>query len=53
MGIKTEYRTCDMMTIKGIKQAEKLHIQGWTQIQVTPFTTKFMRRIETPAIKIK
>lgn len=40
---KAEYRTIDTTTLKGLREAERLHKQGWQQVRVGPFTTQFRR----------
>jgi hypothetical protein len=41
---RTEYRTIDTTTLKGLKEAERLHASGWTQVRVGLFSTQFMRK---------
>jgi hypothetical protein len=43
---KYEYKTIDISTLEGLKAAERLHMQGWKTIQVTPFRIKFERKIK-------
>ena len=40
----TEYRTADTSTLKGLKEAERLHAAGWTCYSVGLFLLKFYRR---------
>lgn len=42
--MKTEYRTVDTSTLKGLKQAERLHAAGWIMGRVGLFTVQFYRR---------
>ncbi len=38
-----EFKIVDTTTLKGLKEAEKLHQQGWKQYRVGLFTTTFYR----------
>ena len=42
---KTEYRTVDTSTLKGLKEAERLHTSGWTQYSVGLFIVKYFRKV--------
>jgi hypothetical protein len=44
MKTKTEYRTVDTSTLAGLKQAERLHANGWTQYGRGLFLVRFYRR---------
>ncbi len=46
--MKTEYRTVDTSTLKGLKEAERLHLNGWTQYSVGLFIVKFYRKVKRP-----
>lgn len=39
----TEYRTIDVTTLKGLRQAERLHINGWKISRNGLFTIQFYR----------
>lgn len=39
----TQYKTVDTTTIKGFKQAERLHANGWKQVRVGMFSTQFSK----------
>jgi len=40
--IMKRYKRIDTTTLKGLKQAERMHLSGkWKQIQVTPFSILF------------
>lgn len=41
---KIEYKTVDTRTIKGIKQAERLQANGWTQGSIGLFSIQFYRK---------
>jgi hypothetical protein len=38
-----EYKTIDTSTLKGLKQAERLHASGWKTIRVGLFLVYFER----------
>lgn len=40
-----EYRTVDTSTLKGLRQAERLHAAGWVTYSVGLFLIKFYRRV--------
>ena len=42
--MKTEYRTVDTSTLKGIQEAERLHIAGWRTVRCGLFLVYFERR---------
>jgi hypothetical protein len=42
--VKTEYRTVDTSTLKGLKQAEGLQARGWTIGRVGLFLIQFYRK---------
>jgi hypothetical protein len=42
----TKYRTIDTRTLKGLKQAERLHTTGWKMTQVGLYIIKFEKRID-------
>jgi hypothetical protein len=39
----TQYKTVDTSTLKGLKQAERLHMNGWKQMRVGLFTVQFIK----------
>ena len=39
----TQYKTVDTSTLKGLKQAERLHLNGWKQIRVGMFSIQFAK----------
>lgn len=39
----TKYKTVDTSTLKGLKQAERLHATGWIMYSVGLFIVKFYR----------
>jgi hypothetical protein len=41
---KFEYKTVDTSTLKGLKEAEKLHMSGWKMIRVGLFSILFERK---------
>lgn len=43
--MKTEYRTVDTSTLKGLKEAEKLHNAGWTTDRVGLYIIWFSRKV--------
>ena len=40
----TKYKSIDTSTLKGLKQAERLHANGWTCYSVGLFILKFYKR---------
>ncbi len=40
----TLYKTVDTSTLKGLKQAERLHMNGWTIIRSGLYLIQFMRK---------
>jgi hypothetical protein len=42
---KRQYRRVDTTTLKGLKEAERLHANGWKQIQVGMFSILFERTV--------
>lgn len=38
-----EYRTVNTTTLKGLKEAERLHVAGWKQAWVGMFSIQFCR----------
>jgi hypothetical protein len=40
---KIEYKSVDTSTLKGLKEAEKLHTNGWVTASVGLFIVKFYR----------
>lgn len=43
--MKTQYKTVDTSTLKGLKQAERLHTAGWITYSVGLFIIKFYRKV--------
>ena len=43
--MKTEYKTVDTSTIKGLEQAERLQANGWITYSVGLFIIKFYRKV--------
>ena len=43
---RIEYKTVDTSTLKGLKQAERLHANGWKMGRVGLFTVQFYRTKE-------
>jgi len=41
-----EYKTVDTSTLKGLRQAERLHQRGWTMGSSGLFTIQFYKRIK-------
>jgi hypothetical protein len=41
--MKIEYKRINLDTLQGIKQAEKLQVQGWIIGSATPFDIEFYR----------
>lgn len=44
--MKTEYKNVDTSTLKGLKQAERLHAQGWVTGRVGLFIIQFYRTVK-------
>ena len=42
--MKTEYRSVDVSTLKGLREAERLQRAGWICYSVGLFILKFFRR---------
>ena len=42
--MKTKYKTIDITSIKGIKEAEKLNHNNWVIYSSSPFTIKFYKK---------
>ncbi len=40
----TQWRTVDTSTLKGLKQAERLHAAGWVMYSVGLYLVKFYKR---------
>ncbi len=40
-----KYKTIDVSTLKGLKQAERLHANGWKQVSVGLFTIQFCKAV--------
>lgn len=40
---KVQYRTVDTSTLKGLKEAERLHTSGWKTASVGLFTIQFYK----------
>ncbi len=43
--MKFEYRTIDTSSLKGLKQAERLHVTGWKIIRTGLFLIYFERKV--------
>jgi hypothetical protein len=44
--MKTEYKTIDVTTLKGLKAAERLKNAGWIMLRVGLFTIQFYRKVK-------
>lgn len=42
--MKTQYKRVDTSTLKGLKQAERLHLNGWKTVSVGLFTILFVKQ---------
>lgn len=47
----TEYKRVDTSTLRGLKEAERLHQAGWTQVRVGLNTTLYSRKTKELVIK--
>jgi hypothetical protein len=43
-----EYRTVYTSTLQGLKEAERLHMNGWKQGRVGLFSVQYFRQKSTP-----
>ena len=43
--MKFEYKTIDTSTLKGLKEAERLHQTGWKMIRTGLFLIQFERKV--------
>jgi hypothetical protein len=43
--MKTQYKTVDTSTLKGLQEAERLHTSGWTLYSVGLFILKFYKKV--------
>ncbi len=44
--MKLKYKTVDTSTLKGLKLAERLHMNGWKTIRVGLFLVYFEKRVK-------
>jgi len=44
--MKYKYKTIDITTVEGLKQAERLHTSGWKTIRVGLFSIQFEKKLD-------